>query len=148
MSQGLVLFAHGARDASWATPFESVAALLRARDAKRPVQLAFLEFMSPTLAEAGAQLAREGCTRVDVMPMFLGTGGHVRRDLPVMIEALRRAHPLVLFVLLAALGEQRTVQAAMAETIAALVNADALAVAGAGAGADTNANADTAAGNA
>ena len=52
---GLLLFAHGARDPRWAAPFEAVAAAVRGARPGTPVQLAYLEFMSPTLLEAGAQ---------------------------------------------------------------------------------------------
>lgn len=118
MFQGLILFAHGARDAAWAAPFEAVAALVRQRQPGWQVRLAFLELMSPSLGEAAAALAQAGCTRVAVRPMFLATGGHVRRDLPPMLEDLRRAHPGVAFELHEAIGEVPAVHAAMAEAIA------------------------------
>ena len=49
MKEGIVLFAHGSRDASWAKPFEDIAAQL---SAEYPVRLAYLEQMKPTLHEA------------------------------------------------------------------------------------------------
>jgi len=115
MSAGLILFAHGARDPLWAGPFEAVAAGVRAAQPQAEVRLAFLEFMSPALPEAGATLAAAGCTRVAVLPMFLGAGGHVRRDLPLLVDALRAAHPAVDFTLHGAVGEVDGVIAAMAE---------------------------------
>lgn len=121
--KGLVLFAHGARDPRWAAPFEAVAEALRAARPGLPVRLAYLEFMAPTLAEAGAELAAAGCTRVVVLPMFLGAGGHVRQDLPRQLDALRAAHPALVFELAGAIGEQPEVLAAMAA--AALRSLDA-----------------------
>lgn len=119
MSQALILFAHGARDPAWAAPFEAVAALIRSRQPSWQVRLAYLEFMSPPLAEAAKALADAGCSRIVIRPMFLGTGGHVRRDLPLLLDGLRLAHPGVDFVLQDAIGENRAVHAAMADTIAA-----------------------------
>jgi sirohydrochlorin cobaltochelatase len=72
MNHGLILFAHGARDPRWALPFEAVAARVRAARPGVPVRLAYLEFMAPSLPDAGAELARAGCTRIEVVPMFLG----------------------------------------------------------------------------
>jgi sirohydrochlorin cobaltochelatase len=46
--------------------------------------------------------------------MFLGTGGHVRRDLPVLLQTLREQHPQVSFQLHPAVGEMPAVTAAMA----------------------------------
>jgi sirohydrochlorin cobaltochelatase len=112
---GLILFAHGARDPRWAAPFEAVATRVRLARPGAAVRLAFLEFMSPGLAEAGAQLAELGCTQVAVLPLFLGAGGHVRRDLPLLLDALRAAHPGTAFALHPAIGEIDSVVAAMAD---------------------------------
>jgi sirohydrochlorin cobaltochelatase len=90
---GVLLFAHGARDPLWARPFERVAAALAQSHAGVPVKLAFLELMTPSLADAAAELAAAGCTRIDVLPLFLGAGGHVRRDLPLLVQAAQAAHP-------------------------------------------------------
>jgi sirohydrochlorin cobaltochelatase len=110
MKDGLLLFAHGARDPAWARPFEIVTERLRATRPGVPVVLAFLELMTPDMEEAAAQLAAAGCTRVHVMPLFLGTGGHVRRDVPPLLELLRERHGNAIeWVLHAPLGEQEAV---------------------------------------
>ena len=114
MRRGLLLFAHGARDPNWAIPFRAVAERVRARDADLVVELAFLEFMTPTLKDAGAALAAAGCTRVDVVPLFLGAGGHVRKDLPELLAALRSSCPGTDWRLRRAIGEIDTVIDAMA----------------------------------
>lgn len=114
MTPGLILFAHGARDPRWAAPFEAVADAVRAARPGLPLRLAFLEFMAPTLPEAGAELAAAGCTHLTVLPMFLGAGGHVRQDLPRLLQALSAAHPGLDVRLLPAIGEIDSVVAAMA----------------------------------
>ena len=113
MSRGLLLFAHGARDARWAEPFEEVARRVRLREPA--VQLAFLEFMAPTLREAGRTLAQAGCSAVDVVPLFLGAGGHVRKDLPKLLAELALAYPNVQWRLQRAIGEVDGVIEAMAQ---------------------------------
>ncbi len=111
---GLLLFAHGARDARWSAPFEDVAERVRRAAPMSAVRLAYLEFMTPTLFEAGAQLAADGCATVDVVPLFLGAGGHVRKDLPELFDRLRAAHPDVHWQLRQAIGEIDSVIDAMA----------------------------------
>ena len=115
MNQAVILLAHGARDAAWATPFEAVCARIRERAPEALVRLAFLELMAPTLEDAGAELVARGCTRIAVVPAFLGMGGHVRRDVPAQLDALRRAHPAIAWTLHEALGETPHVIAALAD---------------------------------
>jgi len=120
VTRAIVLFAHGARDARWAAPFEAVAARVRAAAPDCAVALAFLERMAPTLDDAAVSLIAAGATRIDVVPLFLGTGGHLRRDLPRLVEALRGAHPEVDIRLHAAIGEYpRVVDAMAAAAVAA-----------------------------
>ncbi|MDZ5460236.1 sirohydrochlorin chelatase [Azohydromonas lata] len=120
-STGLLLFAHGARDPEWARPFEAVAQSVQAQRPGTPVELAYLEFMAPDLATAAARLVQAGCTRVDVLPLFLGAGGHVRKDLPRLLQALRAEHAGVCFELHPAVGELPDVVQAMAGAALALL---------------------------
>ena len=119
---GLLLFAHGARDPNWAVPFEDVARRVRASRPGMPVALAFLEFMTPDIVTAGNTLVAAGCTSVAVVPLFLGAGGHVRKDLPVLLDGLRAAHPGVTWALTPAVGELAPVIAAMADAAIGLLD--------------------------
>ncbi len=114
MSIGILLFAHGARDPRWALPFESVASRVREQAPNAQVSLSFLEFMTPNLTDAGAELAKSGCTCVTVVPLFLGSGGHVRKDLPVLMAQLKQLHPQVQWTLQQTVGETQAVIDAMA----------------------------------
>jgi sirohydrochlorin cobaltochelatase len=51
--------------------------------------------------------------------MFLGTGGHVRKDLPVLLDELRARHPGTRFTLHTAIGETAPVMEAMAQVASA-----------------------------
>ena len=115
MKRGLILFAHGARDPRWAEPFETIANAVRDRAPGLAVRLAYLELMEPDLASATDALAAEGCMRIDVLPLFLGSGGHLRRDLPPLVEALAGRHPTIAVTLHPAAGEAPALISAMAE---------------------------------
>lgn len=120
MSNAIILFAHGARDPLWSRPFEAVAERIRALRPDVHVRLAFLEFMQPGLSDAGQELAALGVRYVTVVPMFLGTGGHVRRDLPALLEDLRKRHPTVEWSLQQTIGEAPSVIEAMACEVASM----------------------------
>jgi sirohydrochlorin cobaltochelatase len=115
MTRALVLFAHGARSAAWAAPFERLRDLAQARLPDCEVSLAFLELMEPRLPDRVAQLAAAGVTEVTVVPVFLGQGGHLLRDLPQLVDGLRAAHPGVSFNVVGAIGEDPGVLAAMTD---------------------------------
>jgi sirohydrochlorin cobaltochelatase len=117
LSNGIVLFAHGSRDREWARPFEQLAATLSRRTDAR-VQLAFLEIMRPSLADAIASLAKDGVSSIRVVPVFLGRGGHTRQDLPELAAAARERHPGVEISIEPPIGEQPSVIDAIAAAIA------------------------------
>ncbi len=119
MTDAILLFAHGSRDPGWAAPFERLAARLRAERPDARVALAYLEITPPTLEDAVATLVAEGAREIAVVPVFLAPGGHVRRDLPLAVEALRARHPAARFRVLPAIGEADAVTGAIAAWIAA-----------------------------
>ena len=110
----IILFGHGARDPQWAQPMERVRDAVRAAAPGVEVEVAFLEFMQPGLVAAIDCMARGGATQVTVVPMFLAQGGHVKKDLPVLLDEARVLHPECQVALLAAVGEADPVVAAMA----------------------------------
>ena len=110
----LILFAHGARDPRWAAPFERLQQIAQAQLPQVAVRLAFLELMTPRLPETVAELVGAGCTHVTVVPVFLGQGGHVLRDLPLIVEQLQADHPQLQVRVAQAVGENPDVLGAIA----------------------------------
>jgi sirohydrochlorin cobaltochelatase len=115
MTRALVLFAHGARAQSWAAPFERLRDQARARLPGVHVTLAFLELMEPRLPAAVDDLAGEGVDDITIVPVFLGQGGHLLRDLPQLADGIRAAHPGLRLQVAGAIGEDPGVQAAMTD---------------------------------
>lgn len=115
MTTAIILFAHGARDPEWANPLRRVQAAIRQRANDVTVELAFLEFMAPTLPECVAALVNRGAAEIVVLPMFIAQGGHLKREVPEMLALLRSTYPEVRFSLGGAIGENEIVIQAMAE---------------------------------
>lgn len=108
-NKALILFAHGARAASWAQPFDTLRTLTAAQLPQVPVSLAFLELMEPRLPAEVARLAAAGIDEVTIVPVFLGQGGHLLRDLPLLVEQLRLDHPGLAVTVAGAVGEDPAV---------------------------------------
>ena len=111
----LILFAHGARDPRWAAPFERLQQVTQAQLPGVAVRLAFLELMTPRLPEVAVELVQAGCSKVTVVPVFLGQGGHVLRDLPLIVTQLKLDHPQLAVHVADAVGESAAVLDAMAQ---------------------------------
>ena len=112
-----ILFAHGSSDPDWAGPMRAIETRIAQTLGSDAVALAFLERQAPTLDEAVAGLLARGFTQIIVIPMFLGIGGHLKRDLPEIIDALRTKHRTVDFQLAPPIGESRRVADAIVDTV-------------------------------
>lgn len=105
----MILFAHGARDPRWAQPFQRLQIMTQANLPEVKVELAYLEFMAPNLNDLVPRLVTDGYEKIVVAPIFLGQGGHVLRDLPVMVNQLRETYPNLELQQLEAAGEDALV---------------------------------------
>jgi sirohydrochlorin cobaltochelatase len=110
----IILFAHGARDPEWAQPFRRIKKLLEARQPGVTVMLAFLEIMPPSLTDAVAQLVQAGHKAVTIAPLFMAQGGHLKNDVPKILDAIRARHPAIELKLLPAIGDVEPVLDAIA----------------------------------
>src|SRR5215470_18928693 len=111
--RALILFAHGARDAAWAEPFERLLAKVRSHAPDHEVRLAFLEIMQPDLAAATGELVGLGATAIRIVPIFFGQGGHLKKDVPARADALRARYPGVEIDVAPPAGEDEGVLEAM-----------------------------------
>ena len=105
MKPALILFAHGARDPEWAAPFLKIQRNVAGRCPGLAVELAFLEFMAPALPDAVEKLAGVGHDTITIAPLFMAQGGHLKHDLPQLLDGLRRRLPAVTLTLLPAVGD-------------------------------------------
>lgn len=115
INEGIILFAHGSRDPLWCKPIEAIAVTIAKQSPSSVVRCAYLELMKPDLETVVADMMTEyGITHIRIAPMFLGVGVHARQDLPVLVEALRLAHPRLQLDLMPSIGENPQVIAAIA----------------------------------
>lgn len=106
---GILLFAHGSKDPAWKAPFQSILRETQ-QQFSGPVELAFLESMSPDFAAGVQALCAMGVQHIRIVPIFLATGSHMRHDLPLLIAQASREHPGVQIEAVAAIGEVAQVQ--------------------------------------
>ena len=93
IESAIVLFAHGSREPDWARPFERLRDRIASELGREAVELAYLEHTTPTLQQAIDALYLRGVRRISVVPVFLAVGGHLKRDLPRLLDEIVRTHP-------------------------------------------------------
>lgn len=112
--KGVILFGHGSRSAEYAQPFERIRAAMTARQPDAVVELGFLELTRPSLDESIERLAGRGVTRIAIVPIFIGPGRHVLKDLPQLAANAMERHPGLDITLAPPVGEMQQVIDAMA----------------------------------
>jgi sirohydrochlorin cobaltochelatase len=117
VKQALILFAHGARDPQWALPFQRLVTELGELMPGERIVLAYLDLMQPSLPACAASLHGEGMRSLRVVPVFLGTGGHLKEDLPNLVATIRKSYPDMEIAVEPPIGEQPEVIAAIARAI-------------------------------
>jgi len=116
-SQAIVLFAHGARDPEWAVPFRIIQKQLQAARPQVHVELAFQDFMMPTLEVAMAEAAAQGAKHVALVPLFMAQGGHLKQDLPLLVGRIRRQHPQLDLRVTPAIGDAPEILQAISDWV-------------------------------
>lgn len=120
MPDALILFAHGARDERWREPVDALALRLREALPQADVSVAFLEFMAPELGPAIDAAVQAGHQSIAIAPLFWAQGGHLRRDVPVLLEAARARHPQLSLTMWPVLGESAEVLGAISQAYVTL----------------------------
>jgi len=115
--QAIILFAHGARDPDWAEPFGIIKRQLQTARPDAQVELAFQDFMTPTLEAAVAQCVAGGAQRAVVVPLFMAQGGHLKQDLPLLVAKIRERHPQLELRVMPAIGDAPEILQAIADWV-------------------------------
>lgn len=114
----LILFGHGARDPEWANPLRQVQLAIQASQPQRRVELAFLEYLTPSLEDCVAAIVAGQPDAVGaeivIVPMFIAQGGHLKRDVPERVAALRERFPGLALRVADVIGEVPSVVTAIA----------------------------------
>ncbi len=83
---GIMVCGHGSRDAAAVREFQSVARGIKERLPDFDVDSGFLEFATPVIRERLDALRQRGNRRIIALPGMLFAAGHVKNDLPSVIN--------------------------------------------------------------
>jgi len=97
IAMGIVVAGHGSRDPDAVREFEALVALVRERAPDDIVTHGYLEFASPTIADAAVANVQAGAGQVALVPGVLLAARHAKNDMPAEMLALARDFPQVDF---------------------------------------------------
>lgn len=83
---GVLVCGHGSRNRAAAGEFATLAAGLRQRLAQHPVAHGYLEFAHPVIRAGLDTLRARGVERVVAVPAMLFAAGHVKNDIPAVLN--------------------------------------------------------------
>ena len=92
---GVMLCGHGSRDADAIEEFLALARGIGQRLPQYRVESGFLEFARPVISDGLDALARNGVRRILAVPGMLFAAGHVKNDIPSVLNEYARRHPAI-----------------------------------------------------
>jgi sirohydrochlorin cobaltochelatase len=90
---GVMVCGHGSRDVEAISEFTSVAAGIEARLPQYPVASGFLEFARPIIREGLENLYAQGVRHILAVPGMLFAAGHVKNDIPSVLNTYAAERP-------------------------------------------------------
>lgn len=97
MKPAVLIVGHGSRDPDGTDEFVKLVERFRAHERGRIVELGFLEFAEPVIAEGIDRCVERGARTIAVLPGMLMAAGHAKNDIPSEIHEARRRYPGVAF---------------------------------------------------
>lgn len=96
--EAILILAHGSRETQTEKTFDALVEQVRDLTG-RVVEPAFMEFSPRTITAGLESLVARGAKRIRVVPYFLFTGVHIKKDIPEEIAAYRQKNPELEIVL-------------------------------------------------
>jgi sirohydrochlorin cobaltochelatase len=90
---GVMVCGHGSRDVEAITEFGAVAAGIARRLPEYPVESGFLEFARPIIRDGLDKLRQKGVEHILAVPGMLFAAGHVKNDIPSVLNDYRAEFP-------------------------------------------------------
>jgi len=81
------------------------------------VEPAFLQFAQPLLETTLETLASEDPERIVVFPFFIGSGSHIKKDIPSLVDGTQKKYPHILFDITRHLGKIEAISDIIAKEV-------------------------------
>ena len=93
MRTAVIILGHGSRNTGADEAIRKVVDGVKQAGSFTVVEHAFLQYVPPTPYEIIERCVGQNVDRIMIVPFFLQAGAHVTRDIPELIERVRKQHP-------------------------------------------------------
>jgi sirohydrochlorin cobaltochelatase len=111
----LILLAHGSRDPRWRLPFEVLITQLKESIGQERLDLAYMEFCSPSLRDVIESSYKDGFSFIKILPLFMAGGAHLHDDVPVILKKIEEDYEGLEIKILPPIGESPQIVNAIKE---------------------------------
>jgi sirohydrochlorin cobaltochelatase len=87
-----ILYSHGSKDPRWKEEMETLTA--PAKGLSENVLTAYMELCSPSLEEIILSKGQDSFSCIDLLPIFLATGKHLKIDIPAQVKELQQKYDI------------------------------------------------------
>lgn len=119
--KAILYIAHGTRSKKGAL---EASYFLQKVISKVPVPIqeySFLELTDPPIDEGFLRCVERGATEVTIVPIFLLAAGHIKKDIPLILDSLRKKYPTIKINMMNAFGVQEEILDAISELVKSTV---------------------------
>ncbi len=95
MKTAVIILGHGSRGGGNDAAVKRIVAATRESVSSDIVEYAYLQYTQPTPEEAVDRCIQQGAKKIVIVPYFMQAGVHVTRDIPALIEKMKKRHPTV-----------------------------------------------------
>ncbi len=107
MKRGLFILAHGSRSPEAGKQLENVVKNIEDKGvgAFQFIEYGAMELSKPSFPEGIEKLVNKGVKEIVIVPLFLFFGNHIKKDIPKILEDIKKQHPEVKFTLTNPIGD-------------------------------------------
>lgn len=102
--ESILYIAHGTRSKEGAQEAKNFLKHVMEKVSKPIQEYSFLELTEPSIEEGFARCVAKGAKKVIMVPLFLLSAGHVKKDIPTIIRSLKKRYPEINIILKDAFG--------------------------------------------
>lgn len=109
-----ILLAHGSSDPAWSQAFTIMTQ--KSRSEFPETHIAFMELSKPSLQDVIRTLHKKHITHFDVIPLFLSKGKHLKKDIPNILDTLKKELQIT-YLLRPPIGEHPALEQAIFDIV-------------------------------